>query len=129
LGPSLWKFHYQGVEAVNLLREIWKLILLTHCSCLRPGGRAAFEAWTCQVLRNRDLVIVSLTASLKTVMESAQPSQVLLFIFCVEPFEKLGVVCLFVCLFLVWYNSAVKNFFLALFDWLIDWFSLRLLFC
>ena len=33
-----------GLETVA--EEVWKL-LLTHCPCLRPGGRAASEAWTC----------------------------------------------------------------------------------
>ena len=57
-----------GLETVA--EEVWKL-LLTHCPCLRPGGGAASEAWTCPVLGNRDLGLVSLTANLKPVMESA----------------------------------------------------------
>ena len=37
-----------GLETVTeeVAEEVWKL-LLTHCPCLRPGGRAASEAWTC----------------------------------------------------------------------------------
>ena len=30
----------------EVAEEVWKL-LLTHCPCLRPGGGAASEAWTC----------------------------------------------------------------------------------
>ena len=41
-----------------------------HCPCPRTDGRAVSEAWTCPVLKNRDLGLVSLTASLKHVMES-----------------------------------------------------------
>ena len=37
-----------GLETVaeEVAEEVWKL-LLTHCPCLRPGGGAASEAWTC----------------------------------------------------------------------------------
>jgi hypothetical protein len=62
--------------AEEVTEEVWKL-LLTHCPCLRPGGRQLLRpgfAWTCQVLVDRDLGLVSLTADLKPVMESAQPS-------------------------------------------------------
>ena len=59
-----------GLETVT--EEVWKL-LLTHCPCLRPGGALLRPglAWTCPVLGNRDLGLVSLTANLKPVMESA----------------------------------------------------------
>ena len=61
-----------GLETVaeEVAEEVWKL-LLTHCPCLRPGGGAASEAWTCPVLGNRDLGLVSLTGILKPVMQSA----------------------------------------------------------
>jgi hypothetical protein len=87
LGPPRWTFHYQGVGAGNLLggletvieevaEEVWKL-LLTHCPCLRPGGRAASEGWTCLDLPSswkHRLRSNLLTENLKPAMESAQPS-------------------------------------------------------
>ena len=40
-----------GLETVaeEVAEEVWKL-LLTHCPCLRPGGRAASVVWTCPEL-------------------------------------------------------------------------------
>jgi hypothetical protein len=38
--------HLYSITRVWGAEEVWKL-LLTHCPCLRPGGRAACEAWTC----------------------------------------------------------------------------------
>ena len=37
-----------GLETVTeeVTGKVWKL-LLTYCPCLRPGGGAASEAWTC----------------------------------------------------------------------------------
>jgi hypothetical protein len=51
-----------GLETVaeEVAEEVWKL-LLTHCPCLRPGGRAASEAWICPVLGKRDLGPLSWT--------------------------------------------------------------------
>ena len=48
LGCGHWKLGWEGLETVveEVAEEVWKL-LLTHCPCLRPGGRAASEAWTC----------------------------------------------------------------------------------
>ena len=39
---------WRGLETVaeEAAEEVWKL-LLTHCPCLRLGGGAASEAWTC----------------------------------------------------------------------------------
>ena len=61
-----------GLETVaeEVAEGVWKL-LLTHCPCLRPGDGAASEAWTCLVLENRDLGLVSSTAHWKPVMKSA----------------------------------------------------------
>ena len=37
-----------------IAEEFWKL-LLTYYPCLRPGGRASSEAWTCLDLPNHEL--------------------------------------------------------------------------
>jgi hypothetical protein len=43
-GNSCW----EGMETVakEVAEDVWKL-LLSHCPCLRSGGRATSEAWTC----------------------------------------------------------------------------------
>ena len=63
-----------GTVTEEVAEEVWKLLLTQQCPCLRPGGEEASEAWTClelPVFGIRNLGLVSLTANLKPVTESA----------------------------------------------------------
>ena len=42
---GMWELVTCWGDLETVAEEVWKL-LLTHCPCLRPGGRAASEAWT-----------------------------------------------------------------------------------
>lgn len=77
LGPSLWTFHYWSVGAGNLLRKVWNgcwPIVLASSQMSEQPLRSGLM-WNCLVLQNRDLGLESLTANVKSVMESAEPSQ------------------------------------------------------